>query len=193
MTVTPTGIIEWCIDAAFAVHPDVKGHTGAAMFVGDGAGINMCSKQKSNARSSMEAEMLAADDCMSDIMWTKHFVEAQGCEVKENVVCQDDQSAVLLAKNGRQSTGKRTKHMNVKFFHIHDLQNQGYVKVKYCSTDDMTADYYTKPLQGSKFDTHRQRIVNAKRSPLKKSNPRISKKKCQQVSMDHNAMCRQMH
>ena len=174
-----TGIIEWYIDAAFGVHPDMKGHTGATMFMGEGAGISLCSKQKTNSRSSTEAEILAVDDAVSSIMWTKHFIEAQGYEVKENIVYQDNQSAILLAKNGRQSAGKRTKHMNVKYFYIHDLQNQGYVKVKYCSTDDMTADYFTKPLQGDKFTTHRQRIMNTKRSTLKKSNPRPSKKKCQ--------------
>jgi hypothetical protein len=54
--------IKWYADASFAVHPDFKSHTGATMTMGQGAVMSMSRKQKLNARSSTEAELIAADE-----------------------------------------------------------------------------------------------------------------------------------
>jgi hypothetical protein len=40
----------------------------------------------------------------------KLFLEAQGYPVKENVLFQDNQSAMLLEEKGCQSAGKRSMH-----------------------------------------------------------------------------------
>ena len=61
--------------------------------------------------------------------------------------------------NGRQSVGKRAKHINVRYFFIHDRINREEITVKHCPTDDMIADYLSKPLQGSKFIKFRQAIM----------------------------------
>ena len=55
----------------------------------------MSMKQKSNSRSSAESELLAVDDVISNIMWTKYFLEAQGHEVKKNIVFQDNHYGAL--------------------------------------------------------------------------------------------------
>ena len=41
-------IIHWYIDALYAVHDDLRSHTGAAMRIGIGAAINLSTKQKLN-------------------------------------------------------------------------------------------------------------------------------------------------
>ena len=45
-------IIRWYADASFAVHPDMRSHTGIAMTMGGGAIIASSRKQKMNTRSS---------------------------------------------------------------------------------------------------------------------------------------------
>ena len=67
-----------------------------------------------------------------------------------------------LEKYGMSSCGKRTRHFNIKYFYITDLINRGEVKIKYCPTDLMIADYMTKPLIGYKFKKFRQLIMNLK-------------------------------
>ena len=37
---------------------------------------------------------------------------------------------------------------------------KGEIRLVYCPTDEMWADYYTKPLQGSKFTYFRDLIMN---------------------------------
>ena len=34
------------------------------------------------------------------------------------------------------------------------------MKVEYCPTDEMVADYFSKPLQGAKFKKFRKEIMN---------------------------------
>ena len=58
---------------------------------------------------------------------------------------------MLLEKNGKASSGKRTKHINMRYFFNTDQISKVLVKVVWCPTGDMTADFYTKPLQGAMF------------------------------------------
>ncbi len=41
-------VIKWYVDSAFAVHPDLKSHTGAIMMYGGGAPQSISHKQKLN-------------------------------------------------------------------------------------------------------------------------------------------------
>jgi hypothetical protein len=76
-------IIKWHLDAAFAVHKDFKSHTGATMMLGSGAIQSVSTKQKVNARSSTEAELISIDDIISKVLWTKLFLQEQGFKVNK--------------------------------------------------------------------------------------------------------------
>ena len=60
-----TGILKWWVDAAFAVHPNMQGHCGGGLSLGVSS-----TKQKLNTQSSMESEMVGANDFMPAICWT---------------------------------------------------------------------------------------------------------------------------
>jgi hypothetical protein len=95
--------IKWSINASFAVHPDMKSHTRASMTLGKGAIYLMSRKQKINTKSSTEAELVGVDDAMTMVLWAHNFLEAQGYNVRDNVVYQDNQSTIL--DNFRMNTG----------------------------------------------------------------------------------------
>jgi hypothetical protein len=153
-------VIKWHVDASFAVHEDFKSHTGATMTLGNGAVMTGSTKQKVNTRSSTEAELIGLDDYIAKVMWTRHFLDAQGYKVKDNIIYQDNKSTIQLAENGRPSIGKRSRHLNIKYFFVTDLINRKQVSIKYCPTDEMVADYMTKPLTGTKFKQYRALIMN---------------------------------
>ena len=48
-----------------------------------------------------------ANDALTMILWVRLFLQAQGYTVTDNVIFQDNQSTMLLTKNGRQSSGKK--------------------------------------------------------------------------------------
>lgn len=154
--------IKWYLDAAFAVHPDMKSHTGANMTLGKGTIQGVSTKQKINTRSSTEAELVSHDDVLAKVQWTKKFLEAQGYEIMENVIYRDNQSSMKLEKNGKASSGKRTRHFDIKYFLITDLIQRNEVSIEFCPTDSMIADYMTKPLTGKKFLEFRKEIMNLK-------------------------------
>jgi len=39
-------------------------------------------------------------------------------------------------------------HMNIKYFFIKDRVDKGEITIKFCPTEEMVADHFTKPLQG---------------------------------------------
>ena len=143
-------------------HPDFRSHTGAVMKLGnDGAAISSSSKQKLNTRSSCEAELVGADDISTKILWTKLFLEAQGFEVKTNILYQDNKSTILLLKNGKRSSGKRTRALNIRYFFLTDQRSKGNVEFEYCPTGEMISDFLTKPLQGKDFKRFREDILGS--------------------------------
>ena len=151
---------QWFPDSAFAVHKDYKSHTGAIHTLGKGATTTLSAKQKLNTRSSTEAELVAVDDIVTHALWTRNFLEAQGYKVK-TTIHQDNQSAILLEKNGKESSSKRTRHINIKYFFVTDCIEKELFNVKFCPTADMVGDFPSKPLQGSLFRKHRRSIMNS--------------------------------
>ena len=67
---------------------------------------------------------------------------------------------MLLEENGRKSAGKRSRHLNIRFFFVTDQKAKGNIDIEYCPTDQMKGDYMTKPLHGKKFTGFRQDIMN---------------------------------
>ena len=59
------------------------------------------------------SELVAVDDCMSLILWTRYFLEAQGYGVDDAIIYQDNKSTILLEQNGRASSTRRTRHLNI--------------------------------------------------------------------------------
>jgi hypothetical protein len=152
--------LTWYIDAAFAVHADMKSHTGSIFTMGKGAITSGSTKQKINTRSSTESELIGVDDRISKVLWTKRFVEWQDFRVKTNIVYQDNTSTMKLEENGKASSGKRTRHFDIKYFYVTDLVGRKEVSIEYCNTDEMIGDFNTKPVVGGKFDVFRDRIMN---------------------------------
>jgi hypothetical protein len=79
---------------------------------------------------------------------------------QDTILYQDNQSAILLKKNGRKSSSKRTKHFNCQFYFITDRINKNELSVEYCPTKEMIGDFFTKPLQGKLFYKFRRLIMH---------------------------------
>ena len=152
--------IKWYIDASHQTHDDCKGHTGSLLTFGKGATTSSSNKQKVPSKSSTESEIIGLHDKSSDVLWTRHFLEAQGYTIDTNIVYQDNMSTLSLAKNGYVSSSKRTKHIKAKYLYIRHYHKSGDLTLKYCPTDEMWADVLTKPLQGSKFYKMRAFLMN---------------------------------
>jgi len=99
---------------------------------------------------------------------------------------QDNKSAVLLDKNGRASNSKRTKHIDIRYWHVIAKRDEEFKPLEALNESELSvspminlssanenvpeierkirvvkADYLTKPLQGKMFNKFRDLLMGA--------------------------------
>ena len=88
--------IRWCINLAYGVNLDLKGHSGGTMLLGKGEAARKSSRYRINSRSSTESDIIGVDNHMPSVIGKLCFLEVQGFKVNKNIVYQDNQSAILM-------------------------------------------------------------------------------------------------
>ena len=156
------------VDASYALHQDMKGHTGALIFDECGNLLYASStKQKLMGKSSTDAEIIAVHSVMNSIEEIKDLFDElngtkDGTSDGHPPVClyQDNQSAKFLMENG-DSKSDKSKHMKVRYFYIKSKVDESIINIKYRDTDRMWADILTKPIMiKDKFCRMRAIIMN---------------------------------
>ena len=160
LSVDGSGSLYWYIDASFGVHHDMKGHTGGTFTMGGGSIYSTSSAQKIVARSSTEAELIGVHDVLPQMLWTVRFLEGQGLKVHGTILFQDNMSAMLLEKNGRASSSKRTRHIALRYYFVKEHVDSGAIEIRHCPTKEMWGDFFTKPVQGTLFLKLRDQVMN---------------------------------
>ena len=153
-----SGIFTW-IDAAYAVTDDIKSQTGGAMSLGIGILHGKSSKQTLNVKSSTEAELVEVSDYLPYNIWLLIFLSEQGYILTDNILYQDNTSTILMLKNGRNSCTGNSRHTHIRYFFTKDRVDKGELKVEYCPTLQMLADFFTKPIQGALYNKFRDAIM----------------------------------
>ena len=97
---------------------------------------------------------------MTAVCWTRSFLEAQGYQVMENIVYQENKSSILLENNGKSSSIKRTKHINIRRISKKELN------VEWFPTNEIIGYFLTKPTRGIIFKQFRYLIIGV--TPIKK-------------------------
>jgi hypothetical protein len=98
--------------------------------------------------------------------------------LSHNEFNQDNQSAIRFEQNGRKSCGPNSRHIDIRYFFVADRLKREDFKIKYCPTEQMLADFFTKPLQGSLFRKLRDVILGSKHiSTLTEQEPVASKER----------------
>ena len=178
------GTIYTWVDASYAVHADMRSHTGGVISFGIGGLLCKSSKQKLNTKSSTEAELIGASDYLPNTIWVMEFMKAQGYPIQKSRFSQDNESAIRLERNGRASAGQKSRHINIRHFWITDRLRNDDIQLQHCPTESMLADFLTKPLQGNLFrkfrsvllgDAHISSLSRHVRSP---SEERVEKPEC---------------
>ena len=146
------------IDAAFANRDKMKSTSGMCVTLGVGNFITSSKVQKLNSKSSTEAEIIAVSDGMNIPLWLVDFLFHQGYKKFPIRLEQDNQSCITLLTKGR-STAETTRFIEIRKFWVSDYIRTGAVEIVYVPTEDMTSDYFTKPLQGAVFTKMVKKIM----------------------------------
>ena len=134
----------WFTFATFVIHSGTRSHTGA--YATFGKGIIYCSAkgQQINTTRSTEAEVFKVHENMPAILWMRYFLRAQRYPLRPTNVHQGNLSGKRLTTNGRASSSKRARHMNIIYFFIWDVQKRQYITIEYCPPDEMIDSVFTK-------------------------------------------------
>ncbi len=153
--------VEAYTDASFATHHDRRSHSGTVVTIG-GALIHCSSKrQKINAKSAAEAEMIAISDASTIITWAQHFLEYQGYENLPPAQVWEDNKATIANLGIGAPTSGNSRHYEVRYFYLSDLERRGVIKVKHLSTTEMTADLLTKGLPLAVFSHLSEKLMSS--------------------------------
>ena len=106
-------------------------------------------------------------DFLPYTMWASYFLKEQGYNLKRNIFYQDNTSTIKMVRNGKESCGSKSRHIYIRYFFTKDALKRENMEVEHCSTDNMVADFYTKPLQGKQFYRLRNIIMGLSTSTVK--------------------------
>ena len=71
---------------------------------------------------------------MTEVRWTRYFLESQDYNFIDNIIYQDNQSATMLETNGKVSGSMITKHINIRFLFVKNCIYKKEVNVERCPT-----------------------------------------------------------
>lgn len=123
-------------------------------------------KQTCVATSSNEAEYMAASEAAKEACWLRRVFNEISVKPKRALLDDDDSENVpsstpafalymdnmgAMALTSTEGT-KRSKHIDVRFHQIRDLQQQGVLAIRSIQSRDMAADGLTKILRREAFE-----------------------------------------
>ena len=141
------------------VHKETRSHAGDFVTIVIGISYAQSSKQKLHTNISIYVNLVRVYDVLTQLIWNRYFLKNQENKICDNVIYKDNQSAIKLEKNGRGSSRKQTRHINIRYCFITDRITKEKTSVEFCTTLDTIRDNFTKALQGSQFCCFRNIII----------------------------------
>jgi hypothetical protein len=148
------------VDSSYASHDDRKSHYGFSIHMNpmSGSCVTVSKKSKIIALSSTEAEYIGLFEASKLIMWLRQLLNELGYPpTTSTILYEDNKSAIHIVQNGNDKG--RTKHMDVRYHLLRDLVKDKIIHVEYMSTENMTADILTKPLDSKLFHKHQTSLL----------------------------------
>ena len=149
------------VDASYATHEDMKGHSGCLIFDESGNLLFASStKQKLMSKSSTDAEIIAVHSSMNIIEEMRDLFNDLNNSNEATCLYQDNLSAKFLMEHGDSSSDK-SKHMKIRYFYIKEKVDDSIIRIEYRDTKRMWADLLTKPITNKKqFGLCRSILMN---------------------------------
>ena len=92
----------------------------------------------------MESEYVAPSQAIKELLWLISTLKELNNPIDSIQLLKDNQAAIQVLRN----PGKfhpRTKHINIRYHFVRDEINKNDIEIKYIPTNDMIADFLTKP------------------------------------------------
>ncbi|KAK7576778.1 hypothetical protein V9T40_013064 [Parthenolecanium corni] len=145
-------VISCNVDADWASDSnDRKSISGHVVKLFDNVILWSSKKQLSIALSSTESEYIALSTFIHDVLfWLIQLLNDFNIKISPPItIFEDNQPVINLTNNPINS--KRSKHIDVRFRYTKEMIQNGFITLKYISTDHQLGDIFTKSLGKIKF------------------------------------------
>ena len=124
---------------------DRKSRSGSVLLLNSGPVLWISRKQPCTATSTTESEYVAASLTSKEVVWARRLLLDLGfSQATPTPLLSDNQSAIRLVQN--PEFHKRTKHIDVVYHLIREIQARGEITISYVPTRLQLADILTKAL-----------------------------------------------
>lgn len=106
--------------------------------------------QTVTATSTKESEYYSAGACARVLVGFRQLCHSLGFTQDSSEIQSDNQPALYSLKT--KLSHSKSRHIKIQFHYVKDLIRDGEVHFKYCPTEDMVADLFTKALPASHFE-----------------------------------------
>ena len=143
---------------------DRKSRSGSLLFLNNGPVLWLSRKQPCTATSTTESEYVAASLTSKEVVWARRLLTDLGFpQLKPTPLFSDNQSAIRLVQN--PEFHKRTKHIDVVYHLIREIQARGDITICYVPTRLQLADILTKALTPDLFQKLRDALNLGQKVP----------------------------
>jgi hypothetical protein len=138
----------------------MRSTTGAALYLQNVGLISAMSKvQRTVAKSTAEAEYTAIGVATQSALITHNVLHEIGLiNAKDKIKIYNDNQAAIYTCT-KKALGTQMRHILVNYHFVKELIANHQLSVEYTSTDDMSADIFTKALPRLTFERHRRTIL----------------------------------
>ncbi|KAL7579260.1 hypothetical protein ACA910_011419 [Epithemia clementina (nom. ined.)] len=141
-------------DSDFAKDPMTrKSVSGVSVFLCEAPVAQRSKMQNCRTLSIAEAELVAAVDCATIMMFVMQLLEGMGLKVQKPMLHKMDcKGAIDLIHNW--STSGRTRHIDVRYHYLRELNEAGIIHTVWIDGEQNPSDLFTKNLGGVLFHRH---------------------------------------
>ncbi|KAJ3476999.1 hypothetical protein NLI96_g10770 [Meripilus lineatus] len=149
-----TDLVGWT-DSDWAQDLDTRRSISGFTFEVAGGHVSWSSKkQPTVAHSTVEAEYMAASHATREAIWLRTLLQELGYpQVNASIIHADNQGSIALSRN--PVAHSRAKHIDIRHHFIRERVANSEIDLKYCTTQQMIADVFTKPLPRETFERFR--------------------------------------
>ena len=133
-------------DADFAGEPDKRrSRTGYVISMAGGPISWKSRLQRMTAKSTAEAEYMAAADATHEVKWARTLLHELGCtQRKPTVILEDNNSCIAWSRD--RILNEHNKHIQIRYHIVRDSVEEGATVLHRVDSKDNIADILTKNL-----------------------------------------------
>ncbi|CAM9167080.1 unnamed protein product, partial [Heterosigma akashiwo] len=140
---------------------DGKSVTGYVLFLGDAPIVWSSKLQGAVTTSTVEAEYIALQVSVKDIMWLRHLLADLGCPQQEPTPAAVEDNSACIEWANDMVINRKNRHFHVSYHLAKEQVGLGTIRMNgmfFIKTHDQLADIFTKALNAKNFGRH-QRVL----------------------------------